>query len=74
MPKVYIDPDHQEPRDIENALRKLKKVVEKCGVLKKLYEKEGYERPGLFRNRKKAASIRRHKREQEKNKIPPKLY
>lgn len=68
------DREYQSANDIDNALRKLKKVVEKVGNLKKLHEKEFYERPGIKRNRKRAAAIMRWKREQAKNKMPEKMY
>lgn len=74
MPKVYLNPERQQLRDIESALRKLKKKVEAAGILKTLHEKQQYERPGMKRNRKKAAAIMRWKREQNKHKLPPKLY
>ncbi len=74
MPKVFLKPERQEPRDIENALRKLKKVVEKCGVLKEVLDRQAYERPGLRRNKKKAAAIMRWKRELARQQLPKKMY
>jgi len=74
MPKVELTLERQSSKDIDNALRKLKKKVEAGGVLRKLHELEAYERPGVKRNRKKSAAIMRWKRDQQKNKLPPKLY
>lgn len=74
MPKIDLNPERQSIKDIEVALRKLKKKVEAGGVLKKLHELEAYERPGIKRNRKRSAAIMRWKREQDKTKLPPKLY
>lgn len=74
MPKVFLNPERQGIKDIEHAIRKLKKQVEAGGILKTLHEKQQYERPGVKRNRKKAAGIMRWKREQNKHKLPPKLY
>jgi ribosomal protein S21 len=74
MPTVYLNPERQSIKDVEIALRKLKKKVEACGVLKTLEEKRQYERPGVKRNRKKAAAIARWRREKAKEELPPKLY
>ena len=74
MPKVFLNPERQSQRDVEIALRKLKKKVEACGVLKTLLDKQQYERPGVRRNKKKAAAIMRWRREMNKGKLPPKLY
>jgi small subunit ribosomal protein S21 len=74
MPKVYLDPEKQEIKHIEIALRKLKKKVDDCGILKTLQEKAFYERPGIRKNRKKAAAIMRWKRDLAKQKLPEKMY
>lgn len=74
MPRVDLNPERQSTKDIELALRKLKKKVEAGGVLKKLHELEAYERPGVKRNRKRSAAIMRWKRDQDKNKLPQKMY
>lgn len=74
MPKVILRDDRQETKDIDIALRKLKKKVEDCGVLKVLEQKAQYDRPGVLRNRKKAAAIMRWKRDVLKNQFPQKLY
>lgn len=75
MPTVYIKPEKQDnPRAVEDALRKLKKKVENLGILKTLHEREFYERPGVKRNRKANAAKRRWKRELEKNKLEIRMY
>lgn len=70
----YVRDRHGNDISVDVALRKLKKMVEKSGLMKELHEREAYERPGLRRNRKQAAAIMRWKRELRKNKLPPKLY
>lgn len=70
MAIVTLSPDRQSSRDIDVALRKLKKIMERNGVLKTLHEKEAYERPGERRIRKRAAAVMRQKREQAKNQLP----
>lgn len=74
MPRVDLSLERQSTKDIENALRKLKKKVEAGNVLKTLMEREGYERPGIKRNRKKAAAIMRWKRELQKSALPKKMF
>jgi small subunit ribosomal protein S21 len=74
MPTVTLRDDRQEARDIDVALRKLKKVVERSGTLKTLQEKSAYEKPTTKRKRKAAAAVSRHRREQAKNKLPEKQY
>ena len=39
MTKVFLHPDRQTQRDVENALRKLKKAVETDGTLKELQKR-----------------------------------
>lgn len=70
----YVRDRHGNDISVDVALRKLKKIVEKSGLLKELHEREFYERPGIKRNRKKAAAIMRWKREQKKHELPPKQY
>lgn len=74
MPTVFLNPERQSLKDIEIALRKLKKKEEACGILKKVEEKRQYERPGIKRNRKRAAAIARWRREKAKEELPPKLF
>lgn len=74
MPKVDLNLERQSPKDIDRALRTLRKKEDACGTLKTLRSKEGYEKPTTERKRKKAAAISRHKREQAKNSLPDKQY
>lgn len=74
MPTVVLNPERQSQKDIEIALRKLKKKVEAGGVLKKLHEKSFYEKPTTMRKRKAGAAVARFRREQAKQKLPPKMY
>lgn len=62
MPSVRLDPMRQTAKDIDFALRKLKKKVEAAGTLKKLQEKESFEPKSDKRKRKKAAAKLRQKR------------
>lgn len=74
MPKVFLNVERQSQRDIETALRKLKKKVEACGVLKDLQEGSFYEKPTAKRKRKHAAAVSRHRRELSKQQLPKKMY
>lgn len=74
MPIVTLNPERQTPKDIDRALRTLKKLEDKCGTLKKLREKEFYEKPTSKRKRKKAAAVSRLRREQASNKLPIKMF
>jgi ribosomal protein S21 len=74
MPTVFLNSERQSIKDVEFALKKLKKKVEAGGILKTLHEKSQYERPGIKRNRKRAAAIMRWRREKAKEELPPKLY
>ena len=75
MPKVFLKEDRQyDAREVDIALRKLKKTVERLGTLKTVQEKTAYEKPTSKRKRKAAAAVSRHRREQAKNKLPDKQY
>lgn len=74
MPTVFMNPERQSPKDLEIALRKLKKKVEACDVLRKLHEKEAYEKPTTKRKRKAGAAKARWRRDLAKQKLPPKLF
>lgn len=74
MPKVFLNDERQSPKDIEIALRKLKKKVETCDILRKLHEKSAYEKPTTKRKRKAGAAVARWRRELAKQKLPPKMY
>lgn len=72
MPKVTLSSDRQSPKDIDKALRQLKKIMEREGILKKLYEKEQYEKPSVARVRNEAAAKMRQRRLTAQNRLPGK--
>lgn len=74
MPTVDLRDDRQDARDIDRALRSLKKTVERLGTLKKVQEKSAYEKPTTKRKRKAAAAVARHRRDKAKNALPEKQY
>lgn len=74
MAKIFIHPDRQTQRDVEIALRKLKRAVEADGTLKELQERREYVKPSVSRKLKKAAARARWRREQAKNTLPDKQF
>ena len=54
MPKVYV----KENESLEKALRRLKKKVEREGILKVLKARKHYEKPSEVKRRKKRQSRR----------------
>ena len=74
MPSVTLNADRQSPKDIDRALRTLRKKEDACGTLKTLREKEGYEKPTAKRKRKAAAAVSRKRREDQKSALPEKNY
>jgi small subunit ribosomal protein S21 len=74
MPTINLNPDRQSPKDIDKALRQLRKKEDACGTLKVLREKEGYEKPTTKRKRKAASAVARHRREKLKSALPDKNY
>lgn len=74
MTTVTLNPERQSSKDIDKALRKLRKINDDCGTVKALREKEAYEKPTTKRKRKKAAAIARHRRELDKQKLPERLF
>lgn len=71
MARVKLQPEHQSPKDIDKALRKLKKTLENDGFFQELREREFYESPSEERVRKKAAAVLRQRRETQKSKLRP---
>lgn len=69
MARVKLQPEHQSPKDIDKALRKLKKTLENDGFFQELREREFYEAPSEERVRKKAAAVLRQKRKTQKSKL-----
>lgn len=74
MAKVTLHPERQTLRDIDNALRKFKRAVERDGTLDDLREKSEYTKPSVTKKLKKAAAKARWRREQAKHKLPEKLF
>lgn len=74
MATVTLNPERQSPKDIDKALRKLRKANDDCGVTKALREKEAYEKPTTKRKRKKAAAKARFQRELDKQKLPQRQF
>jgi len=54
VPKVYV----KENESLEKALRRLKKKVEREGILKVLKARKHYEKPSEVKRRKKRQSRR----------------
>lgn len=65
MPTVFLRDDRQEPRDIDVALRKLKKSLERCGWQKELQKREQYTKPSILNRQKKNAAARRAMKQRE---------
>lgn len=74
MTTVSLNPDRQSQKDIDRALRTLRKKEDACGTLKKLREKESYEKPTAKRKRKAGAAKARLRREKAKSALPDKQY
>ena len=50
--------------NVEKAIRVLKKKIQRDGLMKELRRRQYYEKPSLYRQRKKKEAIRRCKKEQ----------
>ncbi len=74
MTTVNLNPERQSAKDIDKALRQLRKINDTCGTTKTLREKEAYEKPTTKRKRKRGAAIARHKRELDKQKLPQRQF
>lgn len=59
--------------DIESLLRRFKRKISNCGVLKDLRLKESYEKPGDKKRRKSREARKRVKRDQIKKSLKFKL-
>ena len=58
----------------ESLLRRFKKAVDKDGILKKVREKEFYEKPSTRRKRAKAAAKKRQQKQSASDKRPTRKY
>lgn len=65
MDKLFLDGSRVtvEYGNIEQALRKFKKKIQKSGVLQELRSREFYEKPTAERKRKKAEAISRYRKQ-----------
>jgi small subunit ribosomal protein S21 len=65
MDKLFLDGSRVtvEYVNIEQALRKFKKKIQKSGVLQELRSREFYEKPTAERKRKKAEAVSRYRKQ-----------
>jgi small subunit ribosomal protein S21 len=56
--------------NLERALRKFKRKVQRSGLYSELRKRRFYEKPSAQRKRKKEAAIRRERRRQRKDDRP----
>ena len=70
MPTVRVK--ENEPFDV--ALRRVKRAVEKTGLLTELRAREFYEKPTTERKRKLAAAVKRRYKRLRSQMLPPKMY
>lgn len=68
--KVYV----KENENVERAMQRFRKKIERSGLLKDLRAREAYEKPTTERKRKRAAAVNRLKREQKKQQLPEKQF
>jgi len=74
MAKVYLPDRDQSARDVDVAIRKLKKIVDRDGLLKLLHERSHYEKPCEWRKRKKAAAVARWRKFLRSQNLPKKMF
>jgi small subunit ribosomal protein S21 len=60
----------QDGENLERALRKFKRKVQRSGLYSELRKRRFYEKPSAQRKRKKEAAIRRERRRQRKDERP----
>jgi len=70
MPSVRL----KENEPFEVAMRRIKRAIEKTGLLTELRAREFYEKPTQERKRKLAAAVKRQHKRLRGQKLPPKLY
>ncbi len=56
MPEVRV----RENENIESALKRFKKKIQKAGILSEIKRRETYEKPSVKRKRKSEAARKRH--------------
>ena len=74
MATVTLNPDRQTSKDVDIALRKLRRAVEDDGTLKDVQAKREYTKPSVVRKLKAAAAKSRWRRQQSNNKLPEKQF
>ncbi len=57
----------QDGENLERALRKFKRKVQRSGLYSELRKRRFYEKPSAQRKRKKEAAIRRERRRQRRD-------
>ena len=70
MPTVRV----KENEPFEVAMRRVKRTIEKTGLLTELRAREFYEKPTSERKRKLAAAVKRHYKRLRAHQLPPKMY
>jgi small subunit ribosomal protein S21 len=64
----------KENENINQALRRLKKKVDECGIMEELRRREGYEKPTVLKKRAKSAAKARWQKKLRDQSLPKKLY
>lgn len=70
MPYVRI----RENEHFEGAIRRFKRIIDRCGLITELRAREFYEKPTSERKRKHSAAIKRHQKKLRSQMLPKKLY
>ena len=60
----------QEGENLERALRKFKRKVQRSGLYSELRKRRFYEKPSAQKKRKREAAIRRERRRQRRDSSP----
>jgi len=70
MPYVKI----RENENFEGAIRRFKRIIDRCGLITEIRSREFYEKPTTERKRKKSAAIKRHQKKLRSQMLPKKMY
>jgi small subunit ribosomal protein S21 len=76
MPKITLKP-YEQTKNFEAAMRRFNKAVERDDTINEVRRREFYEKPSEVRKRRKAAAVKRARREQvqrEEAARPPRLF
>jgi small subunit ribosomal protein S21 len=63
MPGVRV----KDNESFDSAMRRFKRMIEKCGVLPAMRKQEFFEKPSQMRKRAKAAAIKRFRKKQQRD-------